>query len=89
MKIVEKDGFIEVGGVILTEETIQMLTQWQTEEADSFESGHVAAMKDVICWIVSMLDELPEEAAKKSIEMMSMLNYTKVSLHKLRNPKGI
>lgn len=86
MKIEEKENFIEVDGVIITKEIIQMLAQWQNEEADDFESGHVAAMKDVICWIVSILDELPGEEETRAIDMMHMLDYAKRSLFTLRNP---
>jgi len=86
MKIVEKENFIEVDGVILTEEIIHLLSEWQTEEADDFESGHVAAIKDVICWIVSIINELPDEEEKRAFGMISMLNYAKVSLFTLQNP---
>src|SRR5665647_464674 len=79
MKIVEKENFIEVDGVILTEEIISMLAQWQHEEGDDFESGHVGAMKDVICWIISLIDEIPEDEVGNAIRMMTCLLYTSPS----------
>jgi len=85
MKKPETKNCIEIEGVFLTEKAIQELSDLQ-EQNNLGLMQHIDLVKDVICWIVSIVNELNEEDAKEAYDLMSGLNYLNKSLPNLRKP---
>jgi len=85
MKKPETKNCIEIEGVFLTEKAIQELSDLQ-EQNNIGLMQHIDLVKDVICWIVSIVNELNEEDAKEAYDLMSGLNYLNKSLPNLRKP---
>lgn len=86
MKNSETKCHIEVEGVILTKEAIQTLLDFQNSD-NWVLKDNIDQIKDVICWIVSILDDLlGENEIKKAIDMMGILNSLKEIFVTLEKP---
>ena len=85
MKNTEVNYQIEVEGVILTKEAIKTLVNLQALDNRELKVN-MDYIKDIICWIVSIMNELDDTQIQKAIDMMGMLNYLKNEFDGLKKP---
>lgn len=85
MKNAEVKTQIQVEGAILTEEALSWLVSIQDQDNYGL-NGNIDAIKDVIIWIVTLLDDISEEEAKNATEKMSSLIRVNRLLEGLRKP---
>ena len=69
----------------LTSEDIDTIKYLQEHNNECLDAK-IAYVKDVICWIVSILDALQEEEVIEAMDLMGTLNYLNKDLNKLRKP---
>ena len=74
-----------INGVILTDLALEQLESYQKDDNWKLNLD-IDDLNEVICWIVSALNEIPEEEIKTAIHMMTVINQIKISLTKLRKP---
>jgi len=74
MKNSETKHHIEIERIILTPDAIDILLLLQEHNNEILDSK-ISSIKDVICWIVSILDILQPEDVTVAMKQMNILNY--------------